>query len=356
MPDRFLKDWIALAVLLALLLGVYLILSPFLTSLTWAVILALVTWPVYTRVRRLLGYREGLSALIMCIGTLLVVIIPVTLLILSSSREMVQVYRQVLLFLEKGFPVDGHPWAGESIEWLKARLPEDLNIKRVLLERVGLFSQIAIGMGQGLVQNLFKLVVTIFILFFVYRDGERFLASFRDLLPLPARYREKVLTQIRDLTRSIFYGIFFTAIAQGIAGGVGYYLAGFKTPIFMGMLTAIFAFVPYGATVVWVSAALWLFINGLFLKGAFLSVWGMGVISMVDNIVRPIVISSTGKVSLLLVFLGSIGGLMAFGMVGLFVGPVMLSIGLVLLRSFLEARHGEARKEHHLRRRPGRVR
>lgn len=354
MNERSFKHWIALAVFLILLFGIYTILSPFLTSLTWAVILALITWPVYTRLKRSLGYREELSALIMCIGTLLVLIIPITLLILSSSNEMIHVYRQIRLFIERGFPVEGYPWLSEWIEWLKARVPGDLDIKKTLMERVGLLSQIVIGMGKGIVQNLFKLGVTLFILFFIYRDGERFLAYFRDLLPLPHRYREKVLYQVRDLTRSIFYGIFFTGIVQGIVGGIGYYLAGFESPIFMGMLTAIFAFFPYGATVVWVSAALWLFINGFLFKGIFLSLWGMGVISTVDNIVRPIVISSTGKVSILLVFLGGIGGLMAFGMIGLFIGPVVLSIGLVLPMSFMEARH-EPKRRHPLKRRARRI-
>ena len=332
MDIRSVKDVAILILFLLLLLGIYRILSPFLIPIAWAVILALITWPLYKGLVNLLKGRKGLSAFIMCMGTLVVIIVPVLLLVLYSREEVVHIYKQILRFAEEGFPLERYPNIERLLGWVREKIPSDLDIKGILLQRAGTLSQILIGMGQKVLQNLFKLGMTLFVLFFIYRDGERFLALFKELLPFPAGQKERIFTHTRDLIRSIFYGVFLTALVQGIAAGIGYFIAGFNAPVFLGLLTAFFAFIPYGATVVWISATIWLFAEGAILRGIFMGIWGMGVVSMVDNIVRPIVISSTGKASLLLILLGSVGGIMAFGMVGLFIGPVLLSVGLALLR------------------------
>lgn len=335
MDIRSVKDVVILILFLLLLFGIYQILSPFLISIAWSVILALITWPLYKGLVDLLKGRRGFSAFIMCMGTLIVIIVPVLLLILYSREEVISVYKQILRFAEEGFPPERYPRIQWLLGWLKERIPGEVDVKGMLLQRAGTLSQILIGMGQKILQNLFKLGMTLFVLFFIYRDGERFLALFRELLPFPAGQKERIFTHTRDLIRSIFYGVFLTALVQGVAAGIGYFIAGFKAPVFLGLLTAFFAFIPYGATVVWISATIWLFAEGAILRGIFMGIWGMGVVSMVDNIVRPIVISSTGKVSLLLILLGSVGGIMAFGMVGLFIGPVLLSVGLALLKGLI---------------------
>ncbi len=325
-----------------LLIGGYLVLSPFLVPIAWSAVLASVTWPIYRRMRPLFRGHEALSALTMLSGVILLMVLPVILLVLASVDEANRVYLQVRQLIEQGpSTVRDYPWLVRGVEWLGEKIPwEGMELRTFLVEWAGFLPNLMVQVGQDLFQNFFKVVVTVFILFFMYRDGERFLLFSRRVLPVSRAFGERLISQVGYMVKSVVYGIFITAISQGFLAGLGFWGLGFEAPVLMGLATAVLALIPFGAVLIWVPAAIWLFIEGSFVKGIILAAWGAGVVSTIDNLLRPILISYTGSIPVLLVFLGSIGGFMAFGMIGLFMGPVILSVGLAIVEEYVKEMKG----------------
>jgi predicted PurR-regulated permease PerM len=147
---------------------------------------------------------------------------------------------------------------------------------------------------------------------------------------------EGYVEAIGATTRAVVYGLVLTALAQGVMAGIGYAAVGFKAPLLLGALTVIIALIPFGTPFVWGSLALWLLLTGETSKGLALFLWGAVVVSWVDNLVRPLVISSATRIPFLLVMFGVLGGVAAFGLIGLFLGPVVLAVALAVWREWLE--------------------
>ncbi len=339
--------WLRIVALLGsslLLLGIYFVLSPFLAPIAWGAVIASVTWPLYKKVRSLLWGRETLSTIVMLSGVIILMILPVTFLVLASADEATRVYTRARQFIEQGSFIDmDYPWLTAWIEWFREKTPfEEIDIRKHLLEWAGFVPDILIKTGQDLVSNIFKVFITLFILFFMYRDGERSFLFFKKILPISGAYGDRLISHVERVVKAVVYGIFSTAIAQGTLAGVGYWFLGFEAPILMGMISAVLALLPFGTVLLWLPAAIWLFVEGSLLKGIILLIWGAGVVGTIDNLFRPILVSYTGKISALLVFLGTIGGFMAFGMIGLFIGPILLSLGQVLLKEYVGEEGAEA--------------
>ncbi len=327
-----------------LLLGIYYILSPFLAPIAWGAVIASVTWPLYKRVRSLLGGRETLSTLAMLSGVIILMILPVTFLVLASADEANQLFIRAREFIEQGtFAEMDYPWLTAWIEWFREKVPfEGVDIRKRLLEWAGFLPDILIKTGQDLISNIFKIFITLFILFFMYRDGERLFLFFKKVLPVSRARGDRLISHVERVVKAVVYGIFSTAIVQGTLAGIGYWFLGFEAPILMGMISAVLALLPLGTVLLWLPAAIWLLVEGNLFKGIILLIWGAGVVGTIDNLFRPILVGYTGKISALLVFLGTIGGFMAFGMIGLFIGPILLSLGQVLVKEYVKEEEAEA--------------
>jgi predicted PurR-regulated permease PerM len=187
----------------------------------------------------------------------------------------------------------------------------------------------------GVGRNATKLGFALVTLFFIYRDGEMMLNQLRAALwPFLGDRLDIYLLAIGGMTRSVVYGLVLTALAQGALAGLGYWAAGVDAPLLLAAVTALVALIPFGTPFVWGSVGAWLLVMGNTVAGVGLLLWGTLVVSWVDNLIRPLVISSAARIPFLLVMFGVLGGLAAFGLIGLFLGPVIVAVLMALWREW----------------------
>ncbi|RJQ49292.1 MAG: AI-2E family transporter [Gammaproteobacteria bacterium] len=335
-------------IILGLLLGgllilTYAVLHLFLAPLAWAGILAYATWPLYARLRRALRGNATGSALIMTLLLTAAFVLPLLWLIALLRDELGAAYAAVAAYLAQGprpLPefIAGIPWLGERLQELLDQLAADPAATR---ERVGHWVEQRTGeildLLGGVGRNAAKLGLALIAVFFLYRDGEKLLSQARRVLHRFLGVRvDAYLAAAGAMTQAVVYGLVLTALAQGVLAGLGYWAAGLEAPVLLAALTVLIALIPFGTPFVWGSIGVWLLLNGQVAAGAGLLLWGALVVSWVDNLVRPLVISSATRVPFLLVMFGVLGGLAAFGLVGLFLGPVILAVLVAVWREWLE--------------------
>jgi predicted PurR-regulated permease PerM len=351
MSQQDTPPWLRRAIVTSLLAGLlaagFVVMQPFLAAITWAAILTYVAWPLHLRVlARLRGHRAW-AALVMAL--LLTLVIGGSLLwagLLLRSEGMAA-FRTADALLRAGVqvpaPLNQIPWLGP---WLQDLLNE-LSGERIgwgqhlndLAEQWGGHAVRWIG-DFGL--NAMRLGVALLTAFFLFRDGDQLLAQLRRILQgLLGPRVEDYFTAVGDTTRAVVYGLLLAALAQGAMAGLGYWVAGVRAPAFWGAVTAVVALIPFGAALVWGSIGAWLVLQGEVNAGLGLLLWGALAVSWIDNLVRPMVISGVAKIPFLLVLFGVLGGLAAFGFIGLFIGPVILAILLALWREWV------SQNEHH---------
>lgn len=345
MDDLASAPWLRRLLVATLLAGLVVlafeVLKPFIVPVIWAVILAHVTWPLYRRLLALLQRRRAITALVMTCAVTLAIVLPAIWLIVLIRTELVIAWGNFAAQLTRGVELPRFvfelPWIGPWLEELLARIAHDPGALNAELR--GWFARFAGELGGvigGVGRNIAKLFIAMLSLFFMYRDGESFAAQVARVLEgsLGARVHGYMLA-ISQTVRAVVYGLLAAAIAQGTIAGIGYWAAGLKAPIALGALTMVAALIPFMTPVIWVGASLWLVVSGHTAAGAGLFLWGLLAISWIDNIVRPLVISNASRVPFLLVMFGVLGGVAAFGLVGLFVGPVILAVLMAVWREWL---------------------
>jgi len=185
-------------------------------------------------------------------------------------------------------------------------------------------------------KNIVKLGISLFTLFFAYLHGLSLLAQARTVLKGLLRERtDGYVNAVGNTTRAVVYGIVLTALVQALVAGLGYWVAGLPAPVTLMAVTALVALIPFGTPLVWGAASMWLLFTGQITAGIGLLLWGVLVVSWVDNIVRPIMLSRGSDIPFILALFGVLGGLAAFGLVGLFLGPVILAVALAVWREWL---------------------
>jgi predicted PurR-regulated permease PerM len=188
---------------------------------------------------------------------------------------------------------------------------------------------------RGFFAFIIKLMVLVMTLFFIYRDGEDFLGRLWSLFPLRQGIRDEISATVKRVLRGVIYGIFMTCLVQGVLGGIGFWVAGVPAPILFGAVMAVSALIPLvGTALIWVPAVLYLMMNGHVKAGIGLALWGGAVVSSIDNLIRPLFISSTAHLHLLVVALGALGGLAAWGPFGAVLGPLLLSLVPAVMRLY----------------------
>ncbi len=335
-------------IILALLLGGlfvlgYLVLSWFIVPAAWAAILAYATWPVYTRLRRLLRGHAMSSALVMTLLLTAAFVLPLLWLIALLQSEFVLAYQAASAYLAEGthrLPdfVVRLPWIGERLQDLLDQVATD---PAALRAQLATWAQQWLGeLGDlvgGVAQNAVKLSLALLTVLFVYRDGESLLDQVRRVLRRFLGTRvDGYIAAIGNTTKAVLYGLVLTALVQGALAGVGYWFAGVRAPVLFGAFTALIALMPFGTPFVWGSLGAWLLFTGHTLEGIGLLLWGTFVVSSIDNLIRPLVISSATQIPFLLVMFGVLGGLASFGLIGMFVGPVIVAVLLAVWREWLE--------------------
>jgi predicted PurR-regulated permease PerM len=336
---------IALVLMLATLLYlVWRIVAPLWQPLLWAVLLGSMLAPLNLRLTRRLGGRKRLASGLMTLAVVVLLLLPVLAIGGAVAAQAAQLLQRFDATSLRGSQLDlSHiPILARPLEWLQATAGISLaqiegwivsGAKRLL---EGLASSGGAVM-LGALGTLVSFVLMLFVLFFVLRDGPAFANAVVRMLPIESRLRQRLWRHLIDVTRAVFMGIGLTALVQGTLLGIGFAIAGLPSPLVFGVLGALFALVPMvGTTIVWLPAALWLAASGETGYALFMLAWGLLVVGSVDNFLRPILISGRVEVPTLAVFVGVMGGLSAFGFVGLFLGPIVLGLVVALFRFIAE--------------------
>lgn len=329
--------------LLSLLFLAFMVLREFLLTLIWALIIAYVMWPPYRLLRRRLKNHNTASAAVMT--AIIAAIFSLTIYWLAGllQNELAIAYQSIAGNLENEnyrLPdfIRHIPWLGNYLQDLIDRLNSD---------RAGLAAQFAQWAKQwlgdfakflgGIGQYLIKLGVILVTVFFCFRDGDEAVSQLHEgLVRFLGKYQHVYLQAAGQTTRAVVYGLVLAALGQGLLAGFGYAVAGVKAPVLFGAVTSLLAMVPMGATLIWVPLSLGLVLTDHFWPGIGLFLWGLLVVSTVDNIIRPLVISGSSQVPFLVVLFGVLGGLSAFGAVGLFLGPVILAVLLSVWQAWIK--------------------
>jgi predicted PurR-regulated permease PerM len=335
---------IALVALLAL--GCILILQPFIAAILFAAVICVTTWPLYARLLQRIGNRPVLAALLMVLLLMLVVVLPMGFLAASLTDLVPELVEKINALIDTPPPsppewLNRLPLVGALIQdyWEHAAASSE-EISKVLRQFYeparGLLLKSVVLAGQGLLQ----LVAVLFIAFFFYRDGEALIQRLRALgHRLGGELGGQMLLLARNTVMGVMIGIVGTAFAQALVALVGFLIAGVPAAAVLAAATFFLSMVPVGPPLVWGGAAFWLFDQGEPGWAAFMAIWGLLAISSVDNLVKPILISRTASLPILLIALGVFGGVLAFGFVGIFLGPTLLALGLVLTEKYTSHSH-----------------
>jgi predicted PurR-regulated permease PerM len=330
------------AFLIGLLFLSYRVLHLFLVPVAWGLILVYLTWPIHRRLRALLNPYVGVSAFVMSLLLTLVFVLPVLWVLVMLQSEVPAVYSQAAVLLTQGpeiLPpgVAKLPWIGAELERLLAMAADDPTaLRHQILEWLKPLVNDSLRLVGDIGATAFKFGFAVLTAFFLYRDGDRLLEQTRRfLLGLLGGRAESYLKAIGDTTRGVLYGLVLTALIQGTLAGLGYWVAGIDTPILLGVITTFLALIPFGTPLVIALVCLWLFLTGEVWPAAGLAAWGTLVVGQIDNLFRPLVISSAARIPYILVLFAVLGGIAAFGLVGLFIGPIVIAILLAVWREWI---------------------
>ncbi len=323
------------------IIGCFLVLRPFLSAVMWAAILCFSTWPLYSRIERMVRGRRSLAATIMTLLVALVLVLPFVVVGISLTDNAKRLYDETRRMLAEGLPDPPHwlsriPVVGNTIEERWERMAHNREevvkeLKSIAATTEDWVVQKSKALGVGVIQ----LSLSVFIAFFFYRDGVAVVTKLQEAAKKVIGDRtQNVLELVGGTVKGVVYGILGTALAQGILAGLGFWIAGVPGPHLLGLLTFFMSLVPMGPPLVWIPATIWLFAGGSIGWGIFMAIWGLLVISSVDNFLKPYLISRGSSMPFALVFLGVLGGVIAFGFIGIFLGPTLLAVGYSLLHQW----------------------
>jgi len=317
----------------------YLVLRPFFSAILFALVVCISTWPIYLRLRKLVRERSSLAALLMIVLLMLVVIVPTALLAASLVDNVTTMVNTTKTFLENG--TDSPPVWFNQIPLLGAWLTDfwrelvsgGKEAVTMLMELLVPTRKLLLVVARAIGHSVLHMVFAAFILFFLYRDGDALIEMLRNgVAKLAGSLGEKLLITIHRTIAGVVQGIFGAALAQAIVATVGFLIAGVPGALLLGAATFILSMIPIGPPMVWGAASVWLYYQGSYGWTIFMILWGVIGISSIDNIVKPYIISQGSELSLLLAVLGVFGGIIAFGFIGIFIGPPVLAVGLTLVK------------------------
>jgi len=322
------------------------IVQPFLVEIAWAVVLAIVLDPIRVRLLPRLGPTR--TALVLTLGVVVLVIIPVAFLGTTLVREGAPAvtYVQEQLRSEGG----AARWFHRGWDWARAKVPflptEDEAIAS-LTASIGKAAQFVIGEAGGILMGAAEfaltLVITVAVLFFLIRDAPAFARGLRRTLPFGAEQNDRLLKITNDLVSASVTATLIVAALHGVIGGLTFALLGMQGAVLGGTMLAISSLVPaVGSALVWVPAALWLALSGSLVKGIILTLVALLVLGQIDNVVRPLLLAGKSQMSTLVLIISALGGVHAFGFIGVVLGPLVAALLTALVESYQALREEPA--------------
>lgn len=338
------KQLLQIALVALLLIGCVAVLLPFTGTLLFAVVICVTTLPIRNRLLTLCGGRSNLAALMVSMLLLLLLVAPLALLSGSLADSVEMAIRYFKPLLDRGLPPDLPAWLAHTpligrdlaAYWheLVASREEMSDLLRQLVDPTRRLALAAIAL---FVQGLLQLVLVIFFVFFIFRDAHIYVEALHTgSRMLAGDLGERMLALAEGTVTGVMVGIVGTAAAQAVVAMIGFLIAGVPGIVILTFATFFFSMIPVvGATLIWLGAAVWLYTEHQTGWAIFMILWGMFGISSVDNFLKPILISRSASLPLLLIVVGVFGGVLVFGFIGLFLGPTLLALGRVLVREWL---------------------
>lgn len=330
-----------IALVALLVIGCALILQPFIAAILFAGVICITSWPIHAWLLARVKGRAWLAAMLMTLLLTLVVVLPMAVLALSLAEMMPALVDKIRMLIERaqGSPpawLGRIPLVGEQLEayWQGLTHSRD-EFNKLLLQLYDPTRQFLLKAGTLTGEGLLQLVLVLFVAFFLYRDGAVLAGRLRVLSrKLGGELGEQMLALTKNTVNGVMVGIVGTAAAQALVALAGFLVAGVPAATLLAGATFFLSMIPVGPPLVWGGAAFWLYDQGQTGWAVFMVAWGVFAISSVDNFVKPMLISRTASLPILLIALGVFGGAIAFGFVGIFLGPVLLAVGLVLTENF----------------------
>jgi predicted PurR-regulated permease PerM len=324
--ERLTVVWFyGLAVLLAYF--VYQLFRPFLVPLAWSAVLVICFYPTHCRFER--RWSGGRAALLSTASVALLVIVPMLAVASAFVSQASRVLESVPRLLEHA-PESARRWLQAALLYVPGG--KTIDAEALLADsarRLASFlSEQAPAVLQDAILFLAYLVITIFAMFFLFRDAPALMRVVRRIAPLEASVRERLIEQTHTLVTAGVTSSLIVAAVQGILGGLTFWALGLSAPVFWGVVMAVCCLLPFGAWIVWAPAAIWLLLTGSIVRGLLLAGIGLGIVSGIDNVLRPMLLSGQSEMNGLLLFVSMLGGLAAFGTVGIVLGPVLMATAI----------------------------
>jgi predicted PurR-regulated permease PerM len=308
----------------------YLIAQPFIASLAWALALAVLAFPVYKRIRSYVG-NQNLAAGLMTFLLAAVVVAPMIVLTRQITREIWRNVEYVRAEFEKGewrAQVGQNQYAARALHYFE----EEMDLRGTLEQAANHIPGYVSNFLSGSIWILFQLLITFFALFFFFRDHDKFLRGMRRLIPLSSRETDAVFKRVTDTLYAAVFGEILIAFLQGLLGGLMFWFLGLPAPALWGFVMGLFGLLPViGSWMIWTPAAVYLMMQGELIKGFVLLGWGIFVLTLLTMVLYPKLVGDRLRLHTLVVFIAIIGGIMAFGMVGIILGPLALALTISLI-------------------------
>jgi len=310
-------------------------------------------FPVFNWTSQRLRNRRNWAALLTCILVTAIIIIPFVVLVMLLARQVTEVYQQFQSRLESGdwqefLNLQDNPHLKSFTDWIGQYADfETLDLMGSLsagLQQVSLFF---LRQSTSIISGLFRVTMNFFIMlvcmFFIFRDGEYLAEMLKTLTPLTESYRQLIIKTFQEVAKATVIGTLLTALAQGVAGGLLYWLLGIPNALLWGCLTALFSLLPVvGTGIVWGPWAIYFFLTQSTIQGIILVIGGL-LVGVMDNFLRALFIEGKAEMHSLIVFLSIMGGIGYFGLVGVIFGPIIVALGLTFLELYkMEFQRGVA--------------
>jgi len=326
MQRNFLGGAAAFFLLISLLM-----LAPFLTYIITAIILAFVLKPIQARLEPSLG--KNISAILIITGFTVMIAIPFALAVGTVAADALELVDNI-----DDVEVVDFESLEERIQDLTG---QEIDIESELQEFVESFTAIAVGGVSQVVGALTSIaigmLIMVFSLFYLLKDGDRLYSWIRSVTPVKNEIQEQMYSKAEIMTNAVLKGHVLVAVIEGLIGGIGLYIAGVPNVFFWTFIMIILCFIPViGAFLIWAPAGIYLLLMGEMASGAFLLIYGLVVISLADNILRPYMVDKKAELEPAVILIGVIGGVYVFGAVGLFIGPVIFGLTKTITEVFTQ--------------------
>lgn len=342
---RDVERYAVIAALVLLVVGCYLVVRPFLTAFLWGGIIATSTYGIYYRLLRALGERRGLAATLTTLGLAATLLVPIATLGVGVANQWPALTERVTGLFSSGvgqppawlvrLPLVGKPM---SAYWL-AVAAEPQRLTQDLRPLVAPVKDFLVAFSAGIGSGILEFALALLIAGLLYVFGHDFGAAVdRVAERLGGESGRRQVEVVASTVRGVFKGVIGTAAAQAVLAIIGFWLAGVPGAFLLGMGTFFLSLVPGGTVLLWLPAALWLRANGAGGWAIFMAIWGAVVVSSSDNVIRPLLIGKSVQAPMGLIFLGVVGGLFAFGFLGLFIGPTLLAVAYNLFHDWMATR------------------